>query len=90
MLRYTRCNIVILMAATAWLVLSFSSENFLWGHLKITAYESNPHSIQEPKENISHAAAAVKITMLHRVYLNMIRRVQLCIDAGDNHFQHLL
>ena len=25
MLRYTRCNIVILMAATAWLTLSFSS-----------------------------------------------------------------
>ena len=25
MLRYTRCNIVILMAATAWLMLSFSS-----------------------------------------------------------------
>jgi len=24
-LRYTRCNIVILMAATAWLILSFSS-----------------------------------------------------------------
>jgi hypothetical protein len=28
--------------------------------------------------------------VLHRVYLNMIRRAQLCIDAGCNHFQHLL
>jgi hypothetical protein len=28
--------------------------------------------------------------MLYRVYLNMIRRVQLCIDEGDNHFQLLL
>jgi len=26
----------------------------------------------------------------HYVHLNVIRRVQLCIDAGGNHFQHLL
>ena len=106
MLRYTRCNIVILMAATAWLLLSFSScivcgfdsytvlfkcsqRNFLWEHLKSTVYESNPHTIQELK-NISHAVAAISITVLHRVYLNMIRRAQLCTDAGGNHFQHLL
>jgi hypothetical protein len=53
-------------------------------------YESNPHTIQELKDNISHAAAAIKITVLHRVYLNMIKRTQLCTDAGGNHFQHLL
>ena len=28
--------------------------------------------------------------MLHPVYLNMIRRAQLCIDVGGNHFHHLL
>ena len=55
MLRYTRCNIVILIAATAWLI-----------------------------------GAATKITMLNRAYLNMIRRAQLCIDAGGNHLQHLV
>jgi len=87
MLRYTRCNVVILTAATA-LLMSFSSctvcgfvsytvlfkcpeRNFLWGHLKNTVYESNPHTIQELKD-ISHAAAAIKITTLHRVYLNMV------------------
>jgi len=102
MLRYTRCNIVILMAATVWLMLSFIScispppppppwgwINFLWGHLKTTVYESNPHTIQELKD-ISHAVAAINIPMLRRVYLNMIRRAQLCIDAGGNHSQHLL
>ena len=50
---------------------------FLWGHLKITVYESNPHTIQELKD-ISQAVTAIKITMLHRVYLNMIRRALLC------------
>ena len=81
-LRYTRSNIVILMAATAWLMMSFSScivcgfdsytVLFLLGHLKSTVYESNPHTIQELKDNISHAAAAIKTTMLHLVYCNMV------------------
>jgi hypothetical protein len=62
---------------------------FLWWHLKSVVYESNPHTIQELKD-ISHAVAAIKITVLHRVYLNMIRRAQLCIDAGGNQFQQLL
>jgi len=90
MLRYTRCNIVILMAATAWLMLSFGScivcgfdshtvlfkcpqKKFLpRGHLKSTVYESNPPTIQELKDNIRHAVAAIKSTMLYRVYLNMV------------------
>ena len=67
-----------------------TSDYFLCRHLKSTVYESNPHTIQELKDNISHAVAAIKITMLHRVYLNMIRCAQLCTDTGGNHFQHLL
>ena len=64
--------------------------NFLWGRLKSTVYESNPRTIQELKDISSHAAVAIKITTLHRVYPNMVRPAQLCIDAGGNHFQHLL
>jgi len=40
--------------------------------------------------SIPHAVAGIKITMLHRVHLKMIRRAQLCTDAGGIHFQHLL
>ena len=104
MLRYTRCNIMILMAATVLhflycVCISFVYHTFqvspekippLWGHLKSKIYEWNPHMIQEMKDNINHAVAAIKITMLHRVYLNMIRRAQLCVDAGGNHVHHLL
>jgi len=42
------------------------------GTLKSTVYESNPHMIQELKDNISHAVGAIRITMLHQVYLNMV------------------
>ena len=93
MLRYTQCNIAILMAATAWLMLSFSScivcgfdlYRVLFkcpqrklpppprgGGEILTVYESNPHTIQELEDNLSHAVAAIKIAMLHRVYLNMV------------------
>ena len=89
-LRCIGCNIVTVMAATAWLMLSFSycivcgfgsytvlvkcyrGRNFLWGHLKSIVHESNPHTIQELKDNISHAVAAIRITVLQRVYLNMV------------------
>ena len=64
--------------------------DFLLGHFKSTVYESNPRTVQELMDNMSHAVAAIKVTMLHRVYLNMIRRAQLCIDAGGNHFQNIL
>ena len=57
---------------------------------EILVYESNPHSIQELKDNVSHAVTAIKITTLHRVYLNMVRLAQLCIDAKGNHLQHQL
>ena len=99
-LRYTRCNIAILKAATARadVVLQFLYRVRIWfiyrtfqvSPEKSTVYEWNPHTIQELKDNISHSAAAIKITMLHRVYLNMIRRAQLCVDARGNHLQHLL
>ena len=77
MLRYTRCNSDIDGCnCVADVVHQFlwgggGGRNFLSGHLKGKVYESNPHTIQELKD-ISHAAAAIKITMLHRLYLNMV------------------
>ena len=116
MLRYTRCNIVILMAATAWLMLCFSScivcgfdsytvffkflppppreegRNFLWGHLDSTVYKSNPHTIQELKDIISHAVAAITITTLHPVYHNMVTAQLLanCSNTLRNIYTNVL
>jgi hypothetical protein len=92
MLRYTRCNIVILIAATAWPMLSFSScivcglPYFSLGTLvkygiRIkSAHDTGTEGQHQPR-SCSHQNHNV-----HRVYLNMIRRVQLCTDAGVNHF----
>jgi len=89
----------ILMAATAWLmsfksciVCGFDSYTVIFSGdtWKSTVYGSIPHTIRDLKDNISHAVAAIKIAMLHRVYLDVISRAQLCIDAGGNHLQHLI
>ena len=81
MLRYTRCNMVILMAATAWLMWSFSSR-IVCGFDSYTVMFKCPQRKFLPgwrgekffdlTDNISHADAAIKIIMLHRVYLNMV------------------
>ena len=89
----------ILMAATAWLmsfksciVCGFDSYTVIFSGdtWKSTVYGSIPHTIRDLKDNISHAVAAIKIAMLHRIYLDVISRAQLCIDAGGNHLQHLI
>ena len=78
MLMYNRCNIVILMVATSWLMLSFSS-CIMCGFDSYTVLFKYPQRKFNPpprvggwgrgllKDNISHAVAAIKITMLHRV-----------------------
>ena len=82
-LRYPQCNIVILMAEISLRHLHRrgGGGNFLWGHLKSTVDESHPHTVQKLLDNISHAVAAIKIAMWHRVYLNMVSS-QLLTDCS--------
>jgi len=56
------------------------------GTLEKYVYESNPYTIQELKDNISHAVAAIKITILHRVCLNMVtaRLLNNCSNTVRN------
>ena len=73
MLRYTRCNS------------DFDGCSCVADGVPQLLYESNPHTIQELIDNISHVVAAIKITMLHRLCLNTIRCAQLCIDGISIH-----
>jgi hypothetical protein len=66
-LRYTRCNLVILMPVTAWLM-SFGS-CIVCGFDSYTALFKCPqrkflslHTLKELKDNINHAVAAIQIT----------------------------
>jgi hypothetical protein len=49
---------------------------YLWGYLKGKVYETNPHTLDELKENIRSAIEAIDVIVLRQVYLNMITRAQ--------------
>ena len=63
---------------------------FLRGALKGKAYANKPRTIQELKNNIRREIAAISKDVLQATFANMKRRVQLCLDSGGEHFQHLL
>ena len=63
---------------------------FLWGALKGKAYANKPRTIQELENNIRRKIAAISEDVLQATFADMKRRVQLCLDSGGEHFQHLL
>ena len=63
---------------------------FLWDALKGKAYANKPRTIQELENNIRREIAAISEDVLQATFANMKHCVQLCLDCGGEHFQHLL
>ena len=62
----------------------------MWGALKRKAYAKKQRTMQELENNIRRAIAAISEDVLQATFVNMKRRVQLCLDSGGENFQHLL
>ena len=60
------------------------------GALKGKAYANKPRTIQELENNILREIAAISEDVLQATFANMKCRVQLCLDSGREHFQHIL
>jgi hypothetical protein len=58
--------------------------------MKGRVYEKNPRNIEELKDNISNSIRSITTTELTRVYMNLLRRAQECLDADGGQFQLLL
>ena len=67
-----------------------SLDFFLWGYLKDKVYLSNPQTIHDLKINIRREVACIPEEVLKKVSLNMIKRVNACLQENGRHFQHLL
>lgn len=63
---------------------------YLWGYLKGKVYEQNPHTIDDLKDNIRNCIRSITHEELTRVFMNLLKRAQKCLDADGGHFQHLL
>jgi hypothetical protein len=63
---------------------------YLWGYLKGRVYEQIPRNVEELRDNTRNSIRNITTTELTRVYMNLLRRAQECLDADGGQFQHLL
>ena len=71
--------------------LSPCADFYLWGKLKGQVYPStNPQTLEALEENISNANAAITPEELQRVFLSLIRRAEICLEASGGHFENVL
>ena len=63
---------------------------YLWGAAKGNVYKNNPRNIDELKIEIQDYIQSVTAETLRFVFDNKIKRVNLCMQEGGKHFQHLL
>lgn len=63
---------------------------YLWGRLKGNVYHNNPRTLEELKQNIRQEIANIPVEELQTVFLNMIRRAEICIQVGGSHFEQRL
>ena len=63
---------------------------FLWGLLKGTVYKNTPRTIEQLKDTIRQEIQAVNFDTLGKVFQNLEKRVQMCLDVKGDQFQHRL
>lgn len=63
---------------------------FLFGYLKDSIFQNRPHNLVELRAAIEQKIAEITPEMLIRVFENLKRRVNVCLEAGGGHFDHLL
>lgn len=63
---------------------------YLWGYLKDNVYQNNPRTIPELKTAITAKIRAIPVAECIRVIDNFARRVQVCLQRGGSHLEHVL
>jgi hypothetical protein len=90
---YTRVNSMVVILWMLFLMISLHSSilpgfcSYTRTHLKGRVYEQNPHNIEELKDTITNSIRSITTTELTRVYMNLLRRAQECLDADGGQFQ---
>ena len=60
---------------------------FLWGLLKGKVYKNTPRTIEQLK---GQEIQAVNVETLGKVFQNLQKRIQVCLDVKGDKFQHRL
>ena len=63
---------------------------FLWGLLKGKVYKNTPRTIEQLKDAIRQEIQAINFDTLGKVFQNLEKRIQVCLDVKGDQFQHRL
>jgi len=63
---------------------------FLWGLFKGKVYKNTPGTIEQLKDAIRQEIQAVNVDTLGKVFQNLGKRIQMCLDVKRGQFQHRL
>ena len=63
---------------------------FLWGLLKGKVYKNTPRTIEELNDAIRQEIRAVNVDTLGKVFQNLEKSIQVCLDVKGDQFQHRL
>jgi len=63
---------------------------FLWDLLKGKVYKNQPRTIEQLKDAIRQEIQAVNVDTLGKVFQNLGKRIQVCLDVKGDQFQHRL
>jgi len=63
---------------------------FLWGLLKSKVYKNTPRTIDQLKDAIRQEIQAVDVDTLGKVFQDLEKRIEVCLDVKGDHFQHRL
>ena len=63
---------------------------FLWDLLKGKVYKNTPRTIEQLKDAIRQEIQAVNVDTMGKVFQNLEKRIQVCLDVKGDQFQHRL
>ena len=63
---------------------------FLWGLLKGKVYKNTPRTIEQLKDAKRQEIQAVNAETLRKVFKNLEKSIQVCLDVKLDRFQHRL
>ena len=63
---------------------------FLWGHRKSVVYQNRPRTLDDLKDAITTESQGISTETLNRVKDSFIKRIDACINAEGEQFEHLL
>ena len=66
------------------------ADSFLWGLWKGKLYKNTPRTIEQLKEATRQAIRALNVDTLGKVFQNLEKRIQVCLDVKGDQFQHRL